>query len=115
MTPQECIKLTNEAGLAYTLQVLGKPPRIRLPMDNGFLAQSVENLTLSVRSRNALMRAGLDTVDKIVSYIREHGGLDRIRNLGKKSILEVKLELVSAAYSKLTEHEKLTFWQYLVT
>ena len=106
--------MEKEYGVAYTLQNLGKAPQVRLPMDKRFLAQPIDNLTLSVRARNALMRAGLDTVYKLVAYIREHGGLDNIRNLGKKSILEVKLELVSAAYSRLTDQEKQDFWRYTV-
>ena len=114
MTPNECMKLAAEAGIACTLQALGRSPRIRLPMDQSFLKLPLDELSLSVRSRNALMRADLDTIGKLVTYMRENGGLNKVRNLGKKSILEVKLELVSAAYSKLTEHEKLTFWKDLL-
>ena len=114
MTPQECMKMAGEAGVACTLQALGRSPRIRLPMDQSFLNQHLDDLSLSVRSRNALMRADLDTIGKLVTYMRENGGLSKVRNLGKKSILEVKLELVSAAYARLAESEKLAFWKDLI-
>ncbi|MGM0370555.1 MAG: DNA-directed RNA polymerase subunit alpha C-terminal domain-containing protein, partial [Bacillota bacterium] len=48
-------------------------------------------LDLSVRSSNCLKRAGLDTVEELVNTTEEE--LMQIRNLGKKSLQEIKAKL----------------------
>ena len=57
---------------------------------------TVDDMDLSVRSFNCLRRAGLDTVADVVEYIRRHGSLKNIRNLGTHSQCEV--------YHKLKEY-----------
>jgi len=83
-------------------------------MSDSFLDMPVDDLALSVRSRNALMRASLDTIGKLVNYIREDDSMSGIRNLGKKSIYEVKTVLTEAVYSQLNEQERLSFWKYVL-
>ena len=112
MTPKECMKKAEEIGVAAVLQSFGGTARVRLPMSDSFLALSVDELPLSVRARNALMRSSLNTIGKLVDYIRENGSMSHIRNLGKKSIYEVKMVLSEAAYNHLTEQEKLAFWMF---
>ena len=114
MTTEACIKMSKESGVAATLKQFGEIPRVRLPMSGDFLARSIEDFPLSVRSRNALMRAGLYTVDKLTEFIQENGGLTGIRNLGKVSIREIKLILIEAVYEQLTEQEKTDFWNYIL-
>lgn len=115
MTTEACIRMSRESGVAATLKQTGAYPRVRLPMSGEFLAKTIEELPLSVRSRNALMRGGLDTIGKLTDYIGEKGGLSGIRNLGKVSIQEVKLTLTEAAYRQLTEQEKIEFWNYTLS
>lgn len=55
----------------------------------------IENLNLSVRSFNALMRAKIDTVQKLLDLKPQE--LKEIRNLGAKSLAE--LEAVRARYT----------------
>jgi len=112
MTTEACIRMSKESGVAAALKQFGEILRVRLPMSGDFLSKSIEDLPLSVRSRNALMRAGLYTVDKLTDFIKENGGLNGIRNLGRVSIQEVKLTLIEAAYEQLTEQEKTEFWDY---
>ncbi len=114
MTTEACIRMSKESGVATALKQFGAIPRVRLPMSGDFLAKSIEELPLSVRSRNALMRAGLYTVDKLTDFIQENGGLTGIRNLGKVSIQEVKLTLIEAAYELLSDREKAEFWEYAI-
>lgn len=54
----------------------------------------LEKLDLSVRSYNCLKRAGINTVDDIVKIIQENR-LESVRNLGKRSIAEIKEKLNS--------------------
>ena len=112
MTPSDCMKKAAEMGVTSVLREIKGKVRVQLPMSSSFLASSIDELPLSVRSRNALMRSNLDTVGKLVSYIKENESMSSIRNLGKKSIFEVKTVLTEAAYSHLSEQEKLAFWTY---
>ena len=51
-----------------------------------------EDLDLSVRSYNCLKRAGIQTVDELTQKTEEE--MMRVRNLGKKSLKEVKEKLI---------------------
>jgi len=51
----------------------------------------IEDLDLSVRSYNCLKRAGIQTVDELTQHSEEE--MMRVRNLGKKSLKEVKDKL----------------------
>ncbi len=115
MTVEACIRISREAGVTAAFKQLGRIPRVRLPMGRELLSKQIEELPLSVRSRNALMRAGLDTVDKLTDYLQENKGLTGIRNLGKVSINEIKLKLIEAAYEQFTEQEKQGFWLYALS
>lgn len=55
------------------------------------LEMTVEELDLSVRSYNCLKRAGIDTVDELIQRTEED--MMKVRNLGKKSLAEVKSKL----------------------
>lgn len=55
------------------------------------LELSIEELELSVRSFNCLKRAGINTVQELIQ--RTEDDMMRIRNLGKKSLDEVKNKL----------------------
>lgn len=55
------------------------------------LEMPVEDLDLSVRSYNCLKRAGIDTVEQLVKKSEEE--MMKVRNLGKKSLAEVKSRL----------------------
>ncbi len=114
MTTDACLRMSKEFGVTATLKQFGEMPRVRLPMSGNFLSRSIEELPLSVRSRNALMRAGLYNVDRLAEFIEENGALVGIRNLGKVSIREVKLALIQEAYEQLTEKEKAEFWRFVL-
>ena len=53
---------------------------------------AIEDLDLSVRSYNCLKRAGIQTVDELTQKTEEE--MMRVRNLGKKSLKEVKEKLI---------------------
>ncbi|SFL90790.1 DNA-directed RNA polymerase subunit alpha [Halanaerobium salsuginis] len=55
------------------------------------LDTTIEELELSVRSSNCLKRAGINTVDELVSKTEDD--LMKVRNLGKKSLQEIKDKL----------------------
>ena len=59
--------------------------------ENGPATMSIEDLDLSVRSNNCLRRAGINTVEELTQKSEED--MMKVRNLGKKSLDEVKKKL----------------------
>ena len=57
------------------------------------LEMSIEELDLSVRSYNCLKRAGINSVQELANL--DETDLMRVRNLGKKSMEEVRQKLAS--------------------
>ena len=55
------------------------------------LEMQIEDLDLSVRSYNCLKRAGINTVEELTQKTEED--MMKVRNLGKKSLKEVKQKL----------------------
>ncbi len=60
------------------------------------LEMTIEELDLSVRSFNCLKRAGINTVEDLISKTEEE--MMKVRNLGKKSLEEVINKLHSLGY-----------------
>ncbi|HHV71042.1 MAG TPA: DNA-directed RNA polymerase subunit alpha [Clostridia bacterium] len=67
------------------------------------LEMTIEELDLSVRSYNCLKRAGVNTVEELINKTEED--MMKVRNLGKKSLEEVKRKLESLGLS-LKEKEE---------
>jgi DNA-directed RNA polymerase subunit alpha len=61
------------------------------PEDNKYQGMLIEELDLSVRSNNCLKRAGISTVMELTQ--RSEDEMMKVRNLGKKSLKEVKEKL----------------------
>ncbi|MGE6632429.1 DNA-directed RNA polymerase subunit alpha C-terminal domain-containing protein, partial [Bacillus sp. NPDC077027] len=55
------------------------------------LEMTIEELDLSVRSYNCLKRAGINTVQELANKTEED--MMKVRNLGRKSLEEVKAKL----------------------
>lgn len=64
---------------------------------NRVLEMTIEDLDLSVRSYNCLKRAGINTVEELTRKSEED--MMKIRNLGKKSLQEVKEKLAALGLS----------------
>ena len=63
------------------------------PEDNKYQEMQIEELDLSVRSNNCLKRAGISTVMELTQ--RSEDEMMKVRNLGKKSLKEVKEKLAA--------------------
>ncbi|MEA4883199.1 MAG: DNA-directed RNA polymerase subunit alpha [Clostridia bacterium] len=61
------------------------------------LEKSIEDLDLSVRSYNCLKRAGINTVEELTRKTEDD--MMKVRNLGRKSLEEVKQKLESLGLS----------------
>lgn len=71
--------------------------------DNSFkvLDMPIEDLDLSVRSYNCLKRANIQTVQELVN--RTEDDMNKIRNLGKKSLKEIKEKITELGLSYIEE------------
>lgn len=78
------IELSEKAKVDFMKEVV-------VETKNGQLDTSISDLDLSVRSYNCLMRAGIKTVADLVSKTEED--MMKVRNLGRKSLKEVKEKL----------------------
>lgn len=75
------------------------------PDDEGTktMEMTIEDLDLSVRSFNCLKRAGINTVAELVQ--KSEDDMMKVRNLGRKSLEEVKKKLIELGLS-LRENEE---------
>lgn len=60
------------------------------------ISSDISELELSVRSENALRRSGIMTIQDILDYTIENGGLRDIRNLGEKGRGEIIMKVCLA-------------------
>lgn len=67
------------------------------------LEMTIEELDLSVRSFNCLKRAGINTVKDLISKSEDE--MMKVRNLGKKSLEEVRNKLISLGFSLTSDEE----------
>ena len=100
MAPKQAVAmaaqmLTEHLGLFTNLTDAGAmEPPVDEPADgthDRVLEMNIEELDLSVRSFNCLKRAGINTVDELTRKTEED--MMKVRNLGRKSLEEVKQKL----------------------
>lgn len=100
-------------GVVETLnRFYGSDIRMKVCFSRAVCEQDVDDLQLSVRSHNALKRASLFTVESVIDAIAD-GSMEKIRNLGRKSVAEIKTVLLQLCYDKLSEREKEQFFLYI--
>ncbi|WP_424694420.1 DNA-directed RNA polymerase subunit alpha [Granulicatella adiacens] len=80
------VNLTNEALPMEIMVEKEETQKERL------LEMTIEELDLSVRSYNCLKRAGINTVHELTS--KSEAEMIKVRNLGRKSLVEVKHKLI---------------------
>ena len=80
------VNLTNEAHPMEIMVEKEETQKERL------LEMTIEELDLSVRSYNCLKRAGINTVHELTS--KSEAEMIKVRNLGRKSLEEVKQKLI---------------------
>ena len=106
MTPNEAIavasKILNDYfALLCELSNLDKYDTVLqetvAPVVNKFNDMTIEELDLSVRSYNCLKRANIQTVQELI--LRTEDDLAKVRNMGKKSIKEVKDKVANLGLS----------------
>ena len=113
-TPDQMLEAVDEAGFVSVLTGMGAIPAVKLPMSKNFLDQDISVIDLSQRAWAGCMRNGISTIGQLVKKLREKNAFQDTKNMGKKSIAEVKLKLTMLAYNELTQEERLEFWRYFL-
>ncbi|NLM52697.1 MAG: DNA-directed RNA polymerase subunit alpha [Firmicutes bacterium] len=91
------INLTEEVAEVEILDEKAEDDKAKV------LEMTVEELDLSVRSYNCLKRAGINTVEELIQKTEED--MMKVRNLGKKSLEEVRRKLAELGLSLRESNE----------
>jgi DNA-directed RNA polymerase subunit alpha len=102
VTPQEALTLASHILIAHfegfmdlnelteSIDIMKEPKE---PTEDKYSTMTIVDLDLSVRSYNCLRRAGIETVYELTQKTEEE--MMKVRNLGKKSLKEVKEKLTA--------------------
>ena len=112
---EELYEAVENHGLMNTIcAVFGRGAQVELGYTQKLCDTEVKDLEgLSVRSYNALMRAGCKTVGEAITAINEDK-LFSVRNLGVKSIAEIRRLILEYGSSQASDREKKDFLRNLV-
>ena len=110
----ELIKCAEDNGILSTIHTLFKMPvKVNLIFTDNNLKLGIEDLELSVRSYNCLKRARIVTIGDLIATAGTED-LMRIRNLGRKSYIEIKTTLLAFSYEKMSDKNKILFWEKFI-
>ena len=100
------LKTTRGLGKKVILEIEDKSAQVKIYENYANLSQedSIEKLYLRNRAFNALTRAGVQTISKVLQLV-ESDGLETIPALGQKSIIEIKNKL--AHITALNDSKKI--------
>ncbi len=111
---EEAVRLRDLAlkqGVYPLLQRLFPGGEVEVPYCSRMSRIGTEEMTLSVRSSNCLMRAGATTLGKLYDLMASDQGLRSVRNLGAKSEKEIREVFFTMCYMQLMPGEQAAFWQ----
>lgn len=105
---EEIYKEAEVIDISLILALYYPKHSVAIPLTTKICDMEIESLELSVRSYNCLKRAGVANVRELVSIIHS-GEFMRIRNLGKKSRIEIQEKILDIGYRALNVEEKYDF------
>ena len=100
----------DKIGVIATLQKLGIHEAI-VPYSTRLADLSIDEMSLTVRSSNGLKRANIHTFGSLKERLGIENGLSNIRNIGQKSLKEIKQLFFEECYQRLLPYEKAHYWQ----
>ena len=108
------LKTEKYCGITATLYLFyGTNIRMKIAYSRKTCETSIDEMQLSVRAWNALKRAGINTIGELIDVIQDDG-LMKIRNLGRKSMIEIKTKILETGFRDLTENERIQFFKYVI-
>lgn len=103
----------DKIGIFETLRQLGIYEAI-IPYSKRIGELSIDEMNLTVRSSNGLKRASIHTFGQLKARMSEENGLINIRNIGQKSLREIKQLFFEECYARLLPYEKAQYWQEIL-
>ena len=103
----------DKSGILHTLHQLGVHDAL-VPYSSRLSNLSIDEMNLTVRSSNGLKRANIHTFGTLKDILVIENGLLNIRNIGQKSIREIKQLFFEECYTRLLPYEKAHCWQTIV-
>ena len=103
----------DKSGVLTILHQLGVHDAI-VPYSNRLADLSIDEMNLTVRSSNGLKRANIHTFGTLKELLAIENGLLNIRNIGQKSIKEIKQLFFEECYIRLLPYEKAQYWQEML-
>jgi hypothetical protein len=100
----------DKSGILDTLHKLGVHDAL-VPYSSRLADLSIDEMNLTVRSSNGLKRASIHTFGSLKEVLAIENGLLNIRNIGQKSIKEIKQLFFEECYNRLLPYEKAHYWQ----
>ena len=108
------LKTEKYCGITATLYLFyGTNIRMKIAYSRKTCETSIDEMQLSVRAWNALKRAGINTIGELIDVIQDDG-LMKIRNLGRKSMVEIKTRILETGFRDLNDNEKIRFFEYVI-
>lgn len=105
---------TAELGIVHALHTLyGNGIHVEIGFSASSLEMPLDEISFSVRSMNALKRAGMFTVGDVVKILND-GDLMQVRNLGRKSANEIKTRILDYGFDELEADSKQKFYDDIV-
>ena len=107
-------QVADQCGLVEAMgNAFGNDVKVSIPFSHMAAELPITEMDFSVRATNCLHRAGRKTVGDIVDVINsdELGGY---RNIGRKTVSEIKTKLLVYGYYCLNAKEKERFWLELI-
>ena len=103
----------DKSGVLSTLHQLGVHDAL-IPYSSRLADLSIDEMNLTVRSSNGLKRANIHTFGTLKEILAIENGLLNIRNIGQKSIKEIKQQFFEECYVRLLPYEKAQYWQEVI-
>ncbi len=106
--------ISQHEDVYLMLQLYCPGRQVGLPYRQRMADLPIEEMNLSVRASNALMRANAKSFGRVMDILLIEDGLKKIRNLGVKSEKEIVRSFFTACYYKLNPGEQAVFWQKVI-
>ena len=106
--------IADRQGVWNTLASEGKSSTAHPPFVERLAGVSIEELNLTVRSSNGLMRAQANTFGKLNTLMRSEHGITSVRNLGQKSAKEIRDVFFEESYRRMLPYERAQYWQEVI-
>ena len=100
----------DKSGVLHTISQLGVHD-VLVPYSSRHADLSIDEMNLTIRSSNGLKRANIHTFGALKEMMTIENGLQNIRNIGQKSIKEIKQLFFEESYARLLPYEKACYWQ----